>query len=295
MQLSRFNLNLFVVFETIYREGSLTRAANILHVTQPTISNSLSQLREAYGDPLFVRSGRGVTPTPMAHRLIPAVRDSLQLMQSSLDKNFRFDVMNSNREFRLSVGDAFAAKLYRLLTPRLVKDAPGVSLVSHQYDRREIIDALASGELDLAIDIPQLSSTTLNHRFLQESDVVCGFREDHPALNHNLTLERLLALDHVTYSSRARGSSRLDLTLGRVGRRIKPKLRVQHFNTALEIVRNSDMVLIASRWLLKEHDLRIRKLPFETQPVETWLYWHRAAEDDPGNRWLRDLIAGVVS
>ena len=124
MQLSEFDLNLFVVFETVYREGSLTKAAESLKVTQPAISSSLARLRAECGDPLFVRSGRGVVPTPLARQIIEPVRTSLRLMQSSLNASAVFDPSTANVHFSVSVGDYYSTLLAPTLTGELLETAP---------------------------------------------------------------------------------------------------------------------------------------------------------------------------
>ena len=113
----RIDLNLFRVFDAIYQEGSLTRAGEVLHLTQPAVSNALSRLRAAYDDPLFVRTAAGMVPTPVAETIVADIRGALQLLDDTLQPGEAFDPRRARRRFRLSAGDQTAA----LLAPRLLR------------------------------------------------------------------------------------------------------------------------------------------------------------------------------
>ena len=105
MKLSDIDLNLFVVFDAIYTEGNLTRAGDIIGITQPAVSNSLSRLRNLFNDPLFVRTADGMVPTPVAQNIIGSVRQSLALMRASVQDSELFDPAASDKRFRLSMTD----------------------------------------------------------------------------------------------------------------------------------------------------------------------------------------------
>ena len=172
MQINNVDLNLFVVFDAIYVEGNISRAAKRLHLTQPAVSNALARLRRIYDDPLFVRSAGGVTPTILAQTMIADVRQALRLMQRSLDGNLAFDPITSDRHYRISMGEMEVATVLPALMVRLADVAPGVSVQCYQYNRRDLVGALGAGEIDLAIDIPQLSSTALRNQVLRHSEQV---------------------------------------------------------------------------------------------------------------------------
>lgn len=295
MKLDRIDLNLFVVFDTIYAEGNLTRASEILHVTQPAVSNALARLRQTFDDPLFVRAGRRMAPTPVAQNLIGPVRQALRQLQASVDTRAEFRPGDAQRRFHLSISDIAASLLLPGLLAALQREAPRVALNCHQLDRREIAGELAAGTLDLAIDIPQLARASLHHARLQRDRFVCVLRHGHALARRSLTLERYLALDHVTVSSRRAGRSYVDLALGRLGRQVESTLRVQHYQPAFHVVQNSDMALAAPLSLARRYRVLVRDLPFDVPVLDSHLYWHRSAENDPGNRWLRGLIADLWS
>ncbi len=293
MNLTQIDLNLFVVFEAIYAEGNLTRAGEVLHVTQPAVSNALARLRENFGDPLFVRAGRGVAPTPVAENLIGPVRQALRQLQSSLDARARFEPAEARRTFDISLSDIGASLLLPGLLAELASTAPHLRLRCHQRDRREIARELAAGSLDLAIDIPALARAPLQAARLLSDRYVCVLRRGHPAARGRLSLARFLSLSHVTVSSRRAGRSYVELALARKNLQIESVLRVQHYQPAFHVVQNGDSVLAAPHSLARRYDVAVRSLPFEVPELETFLYWHRSRDGDPGHRWLRERILAL--
>ena len=293
MNLNRVDLNLLAVFETVYREGNLTRAAESLNVTQPAISSALSRLRHICGDPLFVRSGRGVAPTPVAQRMIDSVRKGLRHLQDSLDHNVQFQPETSDQTFIISAGDFVATAVLPKLIDCIIPSAPSIKIQCRQVDRTEIASALEAGEVDVAIDIPDLTSQSLNKKQLWSADHVCAMRTGHPVARRKMHIERFLALDHISVSNRPKGATGLEMTLSRQGKRIVPKVRVQFYLSALEIMRNTDLVLVCPRSLVQSSDFVIKELPFDQPDISSWLYWHRNSDADPANKWLREEIMGL--
>ncbi|MFT6476431.1 MAG: DNA-binding transcriptional LysR family regulator [Zhongshania aliphaticivorans] len=163
----KIDLNLFVVFEAIYSQQSLTRAAGVLHVTQPAVSSSLAKLRAIFDDPLFVRSPSGMNPTPLARQLISTVRESLKSLDNCVVARIGFDPATSKRTFRLHATENAELILLPELLKKLAILAPGTNLEVVFMDRREVPFELASGNIDLAIDAPLLSHPELISRPLK--------------------------------------------------------------------------------------------------------------------------------
>lgn len=293
MNLNRVDLNLLVVFETIYREGNLTRAAETLHVTQPAISSALSRLRDTCDDQLFVRSGRGVAPTPVAQRMINSVRKGLRHLRDSLDHNYEFLPEHSDQVFTISAGDFVATAVLPKLMGHIATLAPSVRVLCRQVDRTEIATALETGEIDIAIDVPDLTSPSLNKMKLWSADHVCAMRQGHPAMRKRLDLERFLSLEHISVSNRPKGATGIEMALSRQGMRIVPKMRVQFYLSALEVIKATDLVLVAPRILVQSSEFVTKELPFDQPEISTWLYWHRNADADPANHWLREGVLGL--
>lgn len=293
MKLSQLDLNLFLVFNVIYAERNLTRAAKILSVTQPTVSNALARMRGIFGDPLFVRTSRGMTPTPFAESLAGRVDEAMALLGAAAHARDEFHPASSQRVFRLSMNDWIEALTIPALVQQVLAVAPGVSLRSYRSSRGAIAAELASGGLDLAIDVPLDHATDLLHAPLHRERYVCALRPDHPMVGRALTLETYLGLGHINLSGRRRGAGYVDLALRNLGRKRSVKLRMQHYRSAVPVLQQSDLALTITEQLARSLGFAVLDLPFEVPPLEFNLYWHRTHADDPANLWLRRLVLGL--
>ena len=137
MHVSRFDLNLFVVFDAIYTEGSLTRAARVLNLTQPAVSHALGRLRDRLEDPLFVRQGARMVPTSRARAMVTPVRHALGGLQRCLSDEGGFDVADAERTFVVGLRDGLEGCLLPPLTAGILEEAPGVRLQSMTVARRQ--------------------------------------------------------------------------------------------------------------------------------------------------------------
>jgi DNA-binding transcriptional LysR family regulator len=153
MHISRVDLNLFTVFEAIYSEGSVTRASQQLHLTQPAISHALNRLRQMFDDPLFVRQGQTMVSTPLARSIIEPVRQALRGLEMTLTDNGNFDPAQAVKLFNLALRDVLESTVLPPLLERITQQAPEINLAAIQVERRELVSELAAGTLDLAIDM----------------------------------------------------------------------------------------------------------------------------------------------
>ena len=290
VNLSAIDLNLFVVFEAVYTERNLTRAAAILNITQPAVSNALARLRASLDDPLFVRSGNAMSPTPVAHNLIGPVRQAMQQLRAGIDQGAGFDPATSERAFHLAMRETAGSALLPELMGRVRTAAPRMRLQSHLVDRQDIPTELASGALDFAIEIPQLEQSELNCAPILSDRYVCVLRRDHPMARGKLTLKRFLELEHITMSSRRAGRTLIDLALNKMGEQVNTVLRIAYSEPAFHVVMGTDLALAAPHSLAKRYDVAIKELPFESPVLDSFLYWHKQMESDPANAWMRARI-----
>ena len=294
MKLSDIDLNLFVVFDAIYSEGNLTRAGEIIGITQPAVSNSLSRLRNLFDDPLFVRTADGMVPTPVAQNIVGPVRQALGYIRASVQEAESFSPTDSDKRFRVSMTDLSQELLLPGLVASVKAAAPMVSVDCYQVRRRDMNIELASGNVDLAIDIPLTPDPQIRQSKLFSHDHVCVYRRDHPIASEVLNLERYLELDHVHVSARRGGLGHVDLVLGKMSRRRKVAVRTQHYLITPRLVANTDMVLTAPSMLAElirsNYDVEIQNLPFDVPPLETYLYWHESTDSDQANQWMRNQI-----
>ncbi|MBM7061945.1 LysR family transcriptional regulator [Pseudomonas sp. UL073] len=291
MNLNKVDLNLFIVFDAIYTEANLTRAGQIVGITQPAVSNALARLRETFNDPLFVRTAQGMVPTPMAQNIIGPVRNALQQLRVSVQESRIFNPAQANKTFRISMTDLSEEILLPSLFQRLRRQAPAVQIESFQAKRRETTKELAAGRLDFAVDAPLNTDPQVRHVKLLHDRYVCAMRKGHPLAKDKLTLEEYLSLTHIQISSRRSGLGYVDLALGKMGIQRKIALRSQHYLMSTMILRETDMAMTVPERFARSHGLHFVSLPVADVPaLETHLYWHESTDQDPANRWMREQI-----
>jgi len=299
MNLSNIDLNLFVVFDAIYSEANLTRAGEIIGITQPAVSNSLSRLRTMFDDPLFVRTAKGMTPTPVARNIVGPVRQALTLMRSSVQNSDSFCAETSNKLFRLSMTDLAETTALPGLFKILRKQAPNIDVESYVVKRRDMARELAAGSLDLAIDAPLVADPHVRHTSLIEDQLVCVVRKDHHEINGSLSMEQYLSLNHLHVSTRKRGLGHVDLELGKMGLRRRIGLRTRYYLMTPEILEQTDLVLTVqlrfATQITRRFNLKYYPLPFEVPAIESHLFWHESADQDPANKWMRGMLQSIYT
>jgi DNA-binding transcriptional LysR family regulator len=293
MQLQQIDLNLFVVFDTLYSERSVTRAAERLHITQPAVSNALRRLRDLFGDNLFVRSPEGMTPTPVAESVAGGIRDSLRLLQGSIAKIGKFDPAGSQRNFVISLSDLAQTLLLPRLVDTISRQAPGVTLECVNVARGDIELELGSGRVDIALDVPNPTARQLHQQHLMRDRYVCAISATHPLAGKTLTLDEYLACKHIHLSGRRRGLGHVDIALGRLGLKRNIHLWLRDYTTATAILEGSDLALTLPRRLARHYGLTALELPFVVEALDWCLFWHRSADEEPSNHWLRERVTAL--
>lgn len=300
MHISRIDLNLFTVFEAIYSEGSVTRASQRLSLTQPAISHALARLRQMFDDPLFVRQGHAMVPTPLARSLIEPVRRALRGLELTLSGVAAFDPGHADKRFNLAVRDVLEATVLPPLMRRVRGQAPGVDIAAFQVDRRELEHELGGGAVDAAIDVLLPLSNEIRHTRIYRDSTVVVVRQDHPHIQGTLDLPTYLKQDHVLASSRRRGPGLEDFELSRHGLERHIRLRCQHYFAACRVVSQTDLILtmpgryaqIANR----QFGNQVLPFPLDVPAFDVFLYWHANVDSDPANRWFREqVIASILS
>ncbi len=294
MNLNKVDLNLFIVFDAIYTEANLTRAGQIVGITQPAVSNALARLRETFNDPLFVRTAQGMVPTPMAQNIIGPVRNALQLLRVSVQESRTFNPLQANKTFRISMTDLTEAVVLPPLFQRLRRLAPNVKIESMLAKRRETTKELAAGRLDFAMDAPLNTDPQVRHVKLLEDRYVCAMRRGHPLAKDKLSVEEYLSLSHIHISSRRSGLGMIDLALGKMGQQRKIALRSQHYMMATQVIQHTDMAVTVPERFARRHDLHQVPLPVDIPPLETHIYWHESTDQDPANRWMREQMIEIA-
>ncbi|WP_299081293.1 LysR family transcriptional regulator [uncultured Paraglaciecola sp.] len=294
MNLHRIDLNLFAVFDAIYTAGSLTKAADVLCITQPAVSNSLARLREMLNDPLFVRTGHSMTPTPVAQNIIGPARDALSLLRKSVQESHIFDPLKAEKTFNFACRDLLEVSIIPRLLGQLQKSAPKISLTNYEIERKNIVSAMASGNLDFYADASSFSDPHLCKQKIAEDRFVVLARVNHPSLSHGLNMEEFLQLGHIHVSHRKTGAGPIDVALDKAGEKRNVVMRSQHFLTVPSTLVKTDLIACLPYHLAKHYDLAMYELPFELPPLEYFLYWHMSADLDDAHIWMREQIAQVA-
>lgn len=287
--LRKLDLNLFRVFVAVCRERNLTRAAELLHVSQSAVSHALARLREQLNDPLFHREAQGVVPTPLALRILPSVQQALALLERVALHDEQFDPARDIAGLTIAMNDEIESILLPGIALALRRHIPAAVVSSVRIDRSSVKADLASGQLDCVIDVAHAAVEELMHTPLTSEQFVVASRSPEP-----VDFAGYLAGEHVTVSSRRQGRSIEDWELARRGHRRQVAARCQHYASAWSLVASSDLLLTIphnlAQSLAKVVRNHIHPLPVDLPPVELHLFWHKDRELDLANRWLRELL-----
>lgn len=294
MNLNRIDLNLFAVFDAIYTAGSLTKAADVLCITQPAVSNSLARLREMLNDPLFVRTGHSMTPTPVAQNIIGPARQALGLLRKSVQDSHTFDPVIADKCFNFATRDLLEASVMPRLLSRLQSVGPNITLTNYEIERRDVVAAMASGSLDFYADASSFTDSHLCKQPIAKDRFVVMARRNHPALKQGLSLETFLQLGQINVSHRKSGPGPIDIALDKVGKRRKIVMRGNHFLTVPSAIVKTDLIACIPYHLAKHYELSIYELPFDVPPIEYYLYWHVSADLDQAHIWMREQVLEVA-
>ena len=294
VNLASVDLNLLVVLDAVLDERSATRAAARLHTTQPTVSNALARLRLLLGDPLVVRSGRGLSPTPAALAIQPRLKEALGLLDGIVHDLDDFELASTTREWVIAFAELYGPLLLPELHHRLQRDAPRSSLRVMALDRIAVTDALATGELDLYLGIPTTTSPAWRSEPVFSDDIVGIVARDHPAASTPMTLERFVDLPHANVEITSGRGREVDDALARLGLTRNIQLTVPYYSALVAVVENGHCVATVPRRLAHHHAgqsaLHIFELPLVLPEYEIRLHWHTRVDNDPGVAALRRMI-----
>lgn len=290
MQSRDLDLNLLVVLDAVLAESSVSAAGVRLGLTTSAVSHALGRLRRAFGDPLLVRAGRHLVPTPRAAALGAETRAILAAVDGLLAPAAFFDPATLTRTFRVYATDHVLAVLGAAFDRQLAERAPraGVQFLANPADE---VPALRDGSVDLAIGAYDALPPELSIQRLFDDRFVCVLRGAHPRACSKLTLARYLALEHVLVAPRGRPGGAVDELLAERGLSRRVARTVPHFLAALLLVSESDYVVTISerlaRALAPRFGLELAALPLSSEPYTLSQIWHPRWDHDPAHRWFR--------
>jgi DNA-binding transcriptional LysR family regulator len=286
------DLNLLVTLDVLLSEGSVARAAQRLRLSPSAMSRALARLRETTGDPLLVRAGRGLVPTPRALELRERVGQLVQDAEAVLRPAEALDLKRLVRTFTLRTSDGFAENFGPDLIARVGKDAPGVRLRFMQKLDKDSAP-LRDGSVDLEAGVVgETTGPEVRAQALFRDRFIGVVRMGHPLSQGEITPARYAAARHVFVSRRGFDRGSIDKALELLGLEREIATIVSGFSTALALARTSD--LIAS--VPEQHTGNLRTgmhsfaLPVATPDVTVSLLWHPRQDADPAHRWLRGCV-----
>lgn len=293
------DLNLLAVFQEVYRERQISNAARRLNLSQSAVSNALARLRRLFGDALFVRTGQGMQPTPFAQALAEPVGAALAQVALALNQRSAFEPATSTRRFTIAMTDVGELHFMPALIERCRLKAPHLQISSRRAGSIALKEEMESGRVDLAIGPFEDISEALYQRLLFRQPYVSMVRRGHPLTEGKLDLARFAAAEHLFVDSSESPYDRINQLLEKAGIGASTRFRVPHFTAVPYIVQASDLVVTVPQKLAERagppFGLAWITPPLKLPPLQTNMFWHRRYNQDPGNQWLRGLVAGTFA
>jgi DNA-binding transcriptional LysR family regulator len=298
--LNRIDLNLLTVFSALLEERSVSRAAAKLHVTQPAISNALARLRDLIGDPLLIKTKKGMEPTERALELLGPVRAALEKIYLAVENARPFDPATSIAEVCIAA-DEYAAHLFMpAVAQALAQAAPGLTLhvrrvgAPGEADTHATLRAAASNHFVLAEPCPD-SGQCRGVPLIQDGWKLVA-RRGHPQITGDLTAEQYAALPSVVpWFENNATVSWVDTALAAQG--LKRRVATRIATPSPIVSAESDCVMVVPETMARiyadVHGLAVHDLPLKGPPYRTELYWHRDYDDAPMHLWVREIMIGV--
>lgn len=304
MRYRRLDLNLLVALNALLEEGSVSRAAERLHLGQSATSAALGRLREHFHDPLLVQVGRRLEPTALARALQPKVREALRLAREIAEAPLSFVPDACERHFVLAASDYVAAVLLPKVCRVLASEAPGVSLSIRDLPRSRdgdvVSEALEYRQCDLVIVPLQRSNVQYRLQELLTDELCCITSADQPRYCEGLSLADYCAAEHVVREFADGQQQGMDAVYLRdLGIERRVAVAVGNFALMAEFVVGTPRVATLFRRqaeaLAARYPLRVLPAPLAFSPTRQVLQWHPHQELDPALAWLRGLLIEQAS
>lgn len=275
-------------------DGTVSQAARRLGITQSGLSYALERMRKRFGDPLFVRVGNRMAPTPLAMELQEPAARVLRILETEIAEIRRFDPLTTQRDFRVAVNEIGAMTLIPRLVKRLSVTAPGARLTPVNVASSALLAALVSGDVDIAAGhFPEMGDTLLQ-QLLFHRDYVCVARVGHPFIGDAMSLQEFAAAPQVATPSVPRTMAWLEAQLRRKGLRMTTAMVCQHVAAIPFIVSSSDLIAILPAEVLNlfgsATHMKAVRMPLKIPAIDIRQYWHPRLAADPAIGFLREQI-----
>jgi DNA-binding transcriptional LysR family regulator len=298
MESSALDLNLLLALDALLEERSVGRAAERLHTSPPAMSRTLSRLRRILDDPVLVRAGRAMVPTPRALSLQGPVRDLVEQARAVFTPPQLLAPVSLQRVFSLQVGEGLFSSLGSRVLARVRREAPDVTL-RFVGESHEDTHSLRDGSVDLEVGQIRRSAPETRIEPLLRERMVGVVRAGHPLAGKRVTLKRFAAADHVVFSRRGRLTGPVDELLAEHGLRRRVVACAPNPAGGLFLIRNSDLVGLVPAQLgrdaLAALDLHAFEVPLALPPLELGMAWHPRHDADGAHRWLRQCVREAIA
>jgi DNA-binding transcriptional LysR family regulator len=294
--LRRLDLNLLVTLDVLLSEHNVTRAAQRLNFSQPSVSVHLAKLRDIFGDPLLLPGPRGMRPTARGEELRAPLREALEALGRAVSPASPFDPAQARQTWRVAASDYGESTILLPALASLRTAAPDTRLAVLELAPARIAQQSEQGQIDLAFHTSAGAPEGLRRRPLFEERYVLAGRAGHPRLKRRPTLAQFCALEHVVVSPDGGGFRGItDDTLAEAGLMRRVALSVPHFLFVISALASSDMVAMLPERLVRGNSaLRMVEPPLAVPGYEMAMLWHERSHRDPAHQWLREHIAAAV-
>ncbi|GAA5234907.1 LysR family transcriptional regulator [Verticiella sediminum] len=292
----RLDLNLLVTLDALLAEHNVTRAAERLHLAQPTVSVQLAKLRQVLGDPLLLPGARGMRPTARADALREPLRNALHALEQAVAPARAFDPAEASQTWRVAASDYGESTIVLPALAGLRSHAPGSRLAVLELTPPALARQAEQGEIDIAFHLGAEAPPNLRRRSMFTERYVLAGRVGHPRLTRRPTLAQFCKLDHVIVSPDGGGfQGATDTALAELGKARKVVLSVPHFLFLQSVLASTDLVaMLPSRLVQGNAALQMVEPPIDVPGFEMLMLWHERVHRDPAHQWLREHIAGSV-
>ncbi len=299
MNLKDVDLNLLVVFNELHKHRRVSAAAESLGISQPGVSNALGRLRKLLGDELFLRTSRGMVPTPYAESLAQPIADALGALHGTLNARVAFDPARSERAFVIGVNDVGETYFLPRLMRALDQVAPGVTIRTVRTTSIDVRDEMERGRMDLAMGfLPGLKGGFFQRRLFRQP-YVCIFRQDHPLARSGVSARQFRAAEHVAIVSEGTGHGVVDEVIERAGIRRRLRLTVPHFMAVGPVLQATDMIAVVPQRFADcacgPFGLAAAPCPVKIPESVINVFWHARNHREAANQWLRQVVVDVFA
>ncbi|WJV25854.1 MULTISPECIES: LysR family transcriptional regulator [Pseudomonas] len=294
--LRRLDINLLLTLDVLLAEHNVTRAAQRLNLSQPSVSVHLAKLREIFGDPLLLPGPRGMRPTARADELREPLRRALEALELAVSPASPFDPGAAANTWSVSASDYGESTVILPALAGLRAAAPGTRLAVLELEPGRLVQQAEQGRIDLALHTSEDSPPGLRRRVLFSERYVLVGRAGHPRLQRRPSLAQFGKLEHVVVSPDGGGFHGVtDSALGEVGLTRRVVLSVPHFLFVLSALASTDLVAMLPARLVRDNPaLKVVEPPLEVPGYEMAMLWHERCHRDPAHQWLREFIVASL-